>query len=96
MFEKLTVNIAEQWVDTTLENRNNGFRSKGWGWKLARFGIFSALGVGVGTLVAGPLGAAAGIALGAIDTFAVDKLVTKRGPSTFVADLKDVVRAAQG
>ena len=52
--------------------------------KPIRFSVFTALGLAADTVVTGGLGTLAGISIGAVDTFLVDRLVKKWRPHQFV------------
>ncbi len=52
--------------------------------KAVRFGVFSGAGMGLDLLLTGGLGTAAGVTLGIIDSFFLDRLANAGGPSTFV------------
>ena len=59
--------------------------------KSMRWTIFTGLGLGIDALGAGGLGTAAGVTVGAIDTFLADKLVGGWKPHQFVErDLKSL------
>lgn len=64
--------------------------------KSVRWFLFSAAGVGLDALGAGGLGTAAGIGLGALDTFVLDRLLKGWKPNQFVDDhLRKFVRRAE-
>lgn len=52
--------------------------------KIARWALFTGLGAGIDSLGAGGLGLATGIALGAFDTFLLDRLLHGWKPSQFI------------
>lgn len=61
--------------------------------KSVRWCLFSAAGGGLDALGAGGLGAAAGIGLGALDTFVLDRILRGWKPNQFVDDcLREFVR----
>ncbi|MEK0336859.1 MAG: hypothetical protein QQN41_05420 [Nitrosopumilus sp.] len=54
--------------------------------KSVRWGIFTGLGILADTIFTGGLGTASGIALGALDTFYLDKLIHGWKPNHFIED----------
>lgn len=71
---------AETWVDKLPA-------------KSVRWSLFTGAGLGLDALGAGGLGTAAGVALGALDTFVIDKVLKGWKPNHFIeGDLKEFVR----
>ncbi|MDO9620176.1 MAG: hypothetical protein Q7J43_21135 [Pseudomonas sp.] len=59
--------------------------------KTARFSVFVGLGLVADTLLTGGMGTAAGVSLGALDTFYLDKLFKGWKPNQFVDDLLPLI-----
>lgn len=62
-------------------------------WKTAKFSMFVGLGYAADTFLTGGLGVAAGISLGALDAFYLDKLIEGWKPNQFVDDLLPLIRS---
>ncbi|WP_375772468.1 hypothetical protein NR798_16785 [Archangium gephyra] len=56
--------------------------------KIAKFVLVSGIGAAVGTVVAGPVGTAAGIALGAADSFVLDRWMQGWKPNSYIASVR--------
>lgn len=60
--------------------------------KSVRWGVFTGLGLAADAVATGGLGTATGLALGALDTFYIDKLITGWKPSQFIdEELKTLI-----
>lgn len=61
--------------------------------KTTRFGLFTGAGLAADTLMAGGLGTVAGVAIGALDSFVLDKLIGGWKPHHFIeGELKEATR----
>jgi hypothetical protein len=64
--------------------------------KSTRWGVFTAIGLGIDAMGAGGLGTLAGTAIGAFDTFVLDKIINGWKPHHFVEDeLKRVINESK-
>lgn len=77
--------ISKEYINQ-IKGSNKFFNTDG-GKLLRNLGIFG-ISTGLGSAILGPIGSAAGLALGLLDTFVLENLLKGKNPSIFIEDLR--------
>lgn len=85
----LAINDDEQLIKKYLEDTVKKEWSDRLPTKTIRWSLFAGIGLGIDALGLGGIGTATGIALGAFDTFVLDKLIHGWRPNHFVEQMTD-------
>lgn len=85
--------ITEEYLKE-IKGKHNFFEKPG-GKLVKNLTMFSA-NTAVGAAIAGPIGAAAGLGLGLLETFWIDSMLKGKNPSMFLEDMKKQIKKEEG